>query len=273
MELPDPNAPQDPTPPAPEPPAPEPAPAPSLDIDAAYDLIAQAEGFDPRVARFEFSELRRKKEQLERERRDWEEERRRYRPEPAPQLPEFMDPGQRMLFQLLHEDREERRREREERENERRQAAYANEAVDRLSYSYETEMRNAGFTPQQIQESRERFFLGAMQQLYPEGRLPAGMDIERAVRNAVQFYKATGRNGNGSAPQPQVYGRGPTATRTIPGSPQPFTPTGNPLPPSDDLSPAPLQGESLEQYEARLRRIIESAGVRGLPDGARVSSA
>lgn len=264
MPLDDPNDPQGPeTPPEPAPPpAPEPPEAPHYDVERAYDVIAQAEGWDPRLTRYEIQEHRRRVQEFERERKQFEQERaRQYQ---APQ-DDGADPYMRRISNLeriMLEDREERRRQSEE-------ANAINQVSQELKSSYIANARMAGMTKEQA-EAAEAEFYETITDMYPEVSMIQRIGSERAARNAFRLLRQ-----NGSARpsyNPQVNGRGPTATRTIPGSPQPYMPAGNPLPPEDNLSAEQLEGETDDQYRARLERIISGANLRRLPDGSKVSS-
>lgn len=255
----DPQDPQEPgAPPAPQP-APEPEPqAPQYDVESAYGVIAQHEGWDPRLTKYEMQEFRRRKEEFERERKEWEKLRTRYEP------PEDnSDPYMRRISNLeriLLEDREEARKLRDRQETERR-------IENELHSTYTQIARQSGLTPEQMEQKAKDFY-GALADLYPEYDIIQRVGVERASRAAFERVARS----NGQRTMPGVVGRGPTAMRTIPGSPQPYMGAGNPAPHEENLSAEQLEGETDDQYRARLERIITGAGVRRLPDGTRVTS-
>jgi hypothetical protein len=260
VPLDDPNDPQEPQAPPEAQPAPEPEPqAPQYRIETAYNVIAQHEGWDPRLTRYEVQEQKRRKEELDRRERELEARtQRRFEP------PEdTSDPYMRRISNIervLMEDLEDKRRTREKQETERR-------IENELSSGYTDLARRSGMTPEQM-EQRSRDFYGALADLYPEYDIIQRVGVERAIRAA--FERVSRSNGNRT--MPGVVGRGPTATRTIPGSPQPYAGVGNPMPPEENLSAEQLDGETDDQYRARLERIISGAGVRRLPDGTKVTT-
>lgn len=262
MVIDDPNDPQEPEAPQEPTPAPEPVPAPHYNVDQAYDVIAQAEGWDPRLTRYEIQEHKRRVQEFERERKEFERERSQRYEQPQDNGDPYM---QRIssLERIILQDREKRIQEEE------RNSAI-NQVSMELRSSFIANARMAGMTKEQA-DAAEAEFYETVTDVYPDVSMIQKIGSERAARNAFRLM----RQGNGSRQpsyNPQVSGRGPTATRTIPGSPQPYTPSGNPLPPEENLSAEQLQGETDQQYEARLRRIIEGSNIRRLPDGMRVQS-
>lgn len=164
------------------------------------------------------------------------------------------------IERVLMEDREEQRRNRERQETERR-------IEQELSSGYTQLARQSGLTPEQM-DQKSRDFYGALADLYPEYDIIQRVGVDRAIRAAFERVSRS----NGQRAMPGVQGRGPTATRTIPGSPQPYAGVGNPMPPEENLSAEQLDGETDDQYRARLERIIQGAGLRRLPDGSKVMS-
>jgi hypothetical protein len=122
-----------------------------------------------------------------------------------------------------------------------------------------------GLTKQQMEERSEEFY-DTLREMYPAPEMLHEIGVERASRNV---FRVLGVNGSGYKPKPNVSGRGPTATRTIPGSPQPFTPGGM-SPHEESMSAEQLEGETDEQYRARLERII--SGAKRIPEGVRLST-
>lgn len=264
MILDDPNDPQDPEGSPPEPQQPEPpAPPAPIDLNAAYDAISQAEGWDPRLTRYEIDEVKRKRAELDRERREFEAERsRQYQ---APQEDPNADPYMRRMDRierLFVEDREEKRRERE-------QQALIGRLGTELNQTYTSLARQAGMSKEQLDAQSEEFY-ATLNELYPTPGMLHEMGVQNAARNAFRLIKQNG--GRTQSYYPQVNGRGPTATRTIPGSPQPYIPgSGVPIP-QEELTVEHLPGETDQQRLARLERIFAAANVRGLPDGMKVQS-
>lgn len=240
-------------------PAPVEPQQPQYDIETAYSVIAEHEGWDPRLTRYQMDELKRRTEELHKREREFEAERQRQWQPPEETGDPYMQRIGR-LERLLLEDRERNRKREEEQE---RAARVGNE----LHSAYTQMARQTGLTREQM-EQRSTEFYDVLADLYPDPEMVQRIGADRAVRAAFRVFSAS--NGH-RPPQPNVQGRGPTATRVIPGSPQPFV-NGNPLPPEDSLSAEQLPGETDEQYEARLRRIIEGVGLKRLPDGTRVSS-
>jgi hypothetical protein len=260
VPLDDPTDPQaEEAPPEPQAPAPEPA-APQYDLESAYNVISQHEGWDPRLAKYEFSEQRRRREELDRREKELQaRESRRFEP-----AEDTNDPYMRRISNIervLMEDLEDKRRTRERQETEKR-------IENELSSGYMQMARQSGLTQEQM-EQKSRDFYGALADLYPEYDIIQRVGVDRAIRAA--FERVSRSNGQSRA-MPGVQGRGPTATRTIPGSPQPYQSAGNPLPPEENLSAEQLEGETDDQYRARLERIINGANLKRLPDGIRTMS-
>jgi hypothetical protein len=254
----DPNDPQAPQEPQPQPePQPEPEPAPQIDLETAYQTIAQHQGWDPRLTQFELQEINRKREELERERRAFQSERaKRYEPPDDTNTDPYMRRMDRLERILI--EREEREHKKNEEEEQKRRVA------NDLNTAYTAMARQSGMTRQQMEEKAEEFY-DVLAEIYPVHEMIQNIGADRAVRNAFRLL-----NGNRQGIQrPNVNGRGPTAVRTIPGSPQAFIPGGGVLPPEENLSAEQLEGETDDQYRARLERII---GGRRLPDGAKTHS-
>lgn len=245
--------------PAPQPePQPEPE-APQYDVDAAYDVITRAEGWDPRLTRYQIEEHKRRVQDFEREKKEFERKRAsQYEPE------DTSDPYMNRIGRLERIIVEERQ-ERLQREEKDKLVSH----LDReLKSSYVALSRQAGLTKQQMNERADEFF-DQLTDLYPEPEMLQQIGIERASRKAWALMNA---NGSRQVSRPNVNGRGPTAVRTIPGSPQPYLGTGGPPPQEESNSAEQLPGETDDQYEARLRRIIEGAQLRRLPEGMKVQS-
>jgi hypothetical protein len=180
VPLDDPNDPQEPQAPPEAQPAPEPEPqAPQYDLETAYNVIAQHEGWDPRLTRYEVQEQKRRKEELDRRERELEARtQRRFEP------PEdTSDPYMRRISNIervLMEDLEDKRRTREKQETERR-------IENELSSGYTDLARRSGMTPEQM-EQRSRDFYGALADLYPEYDIIQRVGVERAIRAAFENH-------------------------------------------------------------------------------------
>jgi hypothetical protein len=265
----DPEAPQEPQEeeqPA-EPQQPQYPQQPDVDIEAAYDAIARHEGWDPRLARFQVQELKERREALERREREIEALQRKLETQ-RPPTPDFGDPTAQLLYENKQEIAEMKRMFSEERE-ERRKEAEEQRLVDRLAReldsSFITIARQNGMSKEQLDAYSKNFY-PTLLEIYPEPEMIQKIGPDVAVRNTFRLM------GSQRQQRPNVNGRGPTATRTIPGSPQPYIPGGGILPPEESLSADQLEGETDEQYRARLERIISAANVKRLPDGYKVSS-
>lgn len=240
----------------PAPPEPEPQ-APQFGVEDAYRVIAENEGWDPRLARFEFEELKRRKQEIERRERDWEERAKptpRYQPEP-----EFIDPGQRYLYDRIGRLEEMLTRREQAEEERRQQQEHAQELGSRLRSSYENSMRSRGMDDQKIEQGAQRFF-AAMERVYPDG-IPASVGPDGAVE-IVHSYLGSAR-----ATTPQWNGqpsRDRRAPIVIPGSSAGAT-TSAPM--GFEKQP----GETDEQYGMRISALIAGSGIKTLPNG-RVSS-
>jgi hypothetical protein len=255
----DPNAPQEQEPEPPPPPQPEPEP-PQIDIESAYQAIAQHQGWDPRLTQYELQEIKRRREELDRERRELEAERsRRYEPPEDNNTDPYMRRMDR-LERILVEREERERKERDERE-------LTTRVANDLHASYTSMARQAGMTRQQMEEKAEEIY-EVLADMYPVPGMVQSIGADRAVRNAFRVIGASRQ----TAQRPNINGRGPTAVRTIPGSPQAYIPGGGVLPPEENLSAEQMEGETDDQYRARLERIINGANVKRLPDGYKVSS-
>lgn len=239
----------------------EPPYEPQDALENAYQVITREQGWDPRLTRFQMDDLKRKRDELDRERRAFEQERQRQYTPPE----DNGDPYIRRisnLERLIIEEREDRRKEREQ------QQLVAN-LGNELNSAYTGIARQSGLTKEQIEQRAEEFY-DALNDLYPDPNMVRQVGADRAARAAFRLINQNGHRQ--PAYRPQVNGRGPTATRTIPGSPQPYMPGGPPLPPEENLSAEQLDGETDDQYRARLMRIIEGANMKRLPDGFKTAS-
>lgn len=252
----DPNVPPDPDDLEPEAP-PEPPP---VDLDAAYRVVADNEGWDPRVARFEMQEFKRRREEFEREKREFQERTRTTeRTEPAPDF--GGDQYAKMLYENKQETAELKRMlvEREKREKEKE---YKEELIQQIGGEVDSAFtavaRQAGMTRDQVgSEMLRKEFFQLLTDMYPEPDMIEKLGADRAVRNAFRAFKG----GNGTAPHRPLY-RDPRASFTVPvGS------SGGPM--GDDAGPR-RSNESQADYVARLKRVLDEAGAKmsSLPERA-----
>ena len=191
---------------------------------------------------------------LEQREREIEEEREQARF--RYQVPEFADPGTKMMYEMFMEERAERKREREEKRRLDQMQAEVARQGEEIRQAYEQQVSSL---PSHKQIPLDQFVNGGLEKLYPRG-IPTGLSPMQAVRNTFQFM---GLNG-GYAPGPQLNGRGPRATITIPGA-------SSSQPPSIDDSGPQRPGESLEEFVLRRRRWASENNVRTTPerDGVR----
>ena len=241
----DPNVPEEETP---ESPAPAPAPPP-YDRDLAFQIVADELGYDPQVAKFELEETKRRRQDLDRRERELVAERERLQRErPAYDQPEFTDPQIAYLARQFQEDREERRREREERNKEREQQEYITALSRGMDVTYRSMARQSGMTKEQIDSQAEQFY-ETLNEIYPDPQMIKVLGPDKAVMTAFRVFK----NGNGSQPQPRPNPRTPYVV--------PVGTGGGVQALQDDLGPR-REGESREDYVARLKRALDSGNAR-----------
>lgn len=244
---------------------PLPAPPPRPSREELIGALAEEYGWTPeQVAgslhlRSEYerasAETTRRLQALEQRERELEEEREQSRF--RAQMPEFADPGARMMYEMFMEDRQERKRERAERARIEQENREAQRQGQELGDAFE---RHSAVLPTHQRMQLPQFIEGGMKRLYPYG-IPQGLSPDQAVRNTFQFLGL----GNGHAPPgPQLNGRGPRATITIPG-------TSTAEPPTFDEGGPQRPGESLEAYVMRRRRYNAENNVQTTPqrDGVR----
>lgn len=245
---PDPNA--LPEPDEQEPVAPEPQ-APQVDLDAAYRVVADNEGWDPRLARFEMQELKRRKDEMDQREREFDKRSRvPERPDPTPDF--GGDQYARLAYEAKQEASEVKRlfmEEREERKAQRERDELVSTIGRELDSAFKSVARQAGMTKEQIAAQAEDFY-SSLTDIYPEPEMIKRMGADRAVRNAFRVF----RGGNGSAPQPRSPYRDPRASFVIPSGS-----SGGPM--SDDSGPR-RSNESQEEYVARLRRVLDEGGAK-----------
>lgn len=192
--------------------------------------------------------------------------------QPPPPTYDDLDPVTRKVLERLDriDQREEQRmqaeRQREEHDRNVRETALA------LERQYGQVMRGV---PTQSQIPQDRFF-DAMAELYPtsNGELPMGITPEKAVLNTAKFLgiNAPGGFGGGGYGQRPPIGRDPRQQIVIPtngaGNGVQEVTTG------PDFGPQ-RQGESTEQYHARLKRSFIESGFSAaglMQDKGRLSS-
>lgn len=249
-----------------------------LDPRQALEIAAQAYGTTPDYLEGALrlqDENRRVAEEMRRRQRELEireakvealaQERQRYAP-PEPAYDNY-DPAFRPVMDRLSKMEElflNDRKERMEREMAQEEARRRGEE---LHGHFEDVMRRL---PTQSQVDPARFF-GAMAELWPEGP-PVGITAERAVGITARYM---GLNPTGGTPLGVInggYRQDPRAQIVIPtqgaGPTTPQTQTGL------DFG-AQRQGESTEQYHARLKRSFQESGFTAsglIPDKGRLSS-
>lgn len=251
----DPNVPE---PDDPEPVAqPEP---PQVDLEAAYRVIAETEGWDPRLTRYEIQELKRRKDDLERREREFDQ---RVMPPPRQEpTPDFGgDQYARLAYEAKQEAAETKQMLRaflDESRKEKEKDALISTLSTEMDTAFNAAARQAGMTREQMSNNATRQdFFALLTEMYPDPEMIARIGSEAAVRNAFRAFKG----GNGTAPQRPLY-RDPRASFTVPvGS------SGGAL--SDDSGPR-RSNESQEEYVARLRRVLDDAGAKmsSLPERA-----
>lgn len=260
----DPNAPLQPDDPEPVVPQAPPEP-PSIDLDAAYRVVADNEGWDPRVARFEMQEFKRRREEFEREKREFQERNRQ--PEPTPDF--GGDQYARWAYEARQDAAETKRmllEEREERRREKEKSDMIDSLGGELTMSYNALGRQSGVTKEQLKAQETEFF-ALLTEMYPEPDMLQRIGADRAVRNAFRVFQS---NGGYTPPRPTY--RDPRAQIVLPGAPTGTT--GGASMANDDSGPQ-RPGETVEQALERTQRrlqALQSSLGRGLPDGMRVSS-
>ena len=231
---------------------PTPAAPPQPDLESAYRIVAESEGWDPRLTRFEMQDIKRKKEELDRKERDLEERARlQTRPEPTY---DDSDP----VSAMRQEMRELKRfymEEREERQASERAMEERERLGNELRRSYEMTMRQNGITAEKDIDSQAVPFFAAMQEIYPEG-IPEMIGVDGAIRNTFRFMK-------GVSPGPSYQTRtGPRQQIVLP-----VGQSGMAAASQDDSGPR-RPNESQEEYVARLKRMLGGATLSSLPERA-----
>lgn len=254
-----------------EPPAPEPAPRPTREqlygalaeeLNLRPEEVAGALHLRDQFARSQ-SEIERERQALQEMKRQLEDEREKQRF--TGMGDQFVDPNQRMLYEMMMEDRAERRREREERKRQDDENRRAQQMSQELLDAHENLMRGV---PTHEQVPFEKFVANGMRRLYPV--LPEGMTPAQAVANTAQFLGISHQNGY-STPQPQPNPRDRRASVMIPAGP---TAQGGQSSPSGLDAMGQRDGETIEQYRDRLERLIreQNMTLMNLPEGRRFSS-
>lgn len=243
---------------------PEPQP-PTIDVDAAYRIVAENEGWDPRLTRYEMQEIKRRKDDLERKEREFEQ---RTLPPPRQEpMPDFSgDPYGKMLYEVnqrtaklesVLEARDRKERDREQKDQ------LIESLGSELGGSYNALARQSGLTKDQI-KAQETDFFALLTDMYPEPEMISRLGPERAVRNAFLAF----RNGNGNSAPPQRTYRDPRASYVVPAGPTGTT-AGNGS--GYDASPQ-RSGETIEQYGQRIAQAgrmmqeqLRNSGLNTLP--------
>lgn len=252
---------------APAQPEPQVQESPQYDLETAYDVIARAEGWDPRLARLQVQELKERKEALDRREREIERERQQFQAYKPP-TPEFADPYQRELYetkQLVQQLVADRQAEQEERRKREENDRLVQRLSQELESSYTTAARQSGMTKNQIDDESKEFFR-VLTQIYPEPDMISRIGTDNAVRTAFRVFRGTNRQYN---PIPS----GPRAQFVVPT--QGSGPNGSTDVPTGPDFGAQRPGESTDQYHNRLKRSFQESGFSAsgiMPDKGRVSS-
>lgn len=261
----DPNDPQIPESPDPEAPQEqqEPQAPPPLDINSAYEVIAQAEGWDPRLTRYEIQEFKRRKDQFEQEKREFEQQRSR---QLEPQAETSDDPYMQRLSKIERYISDMDRRDREEREYQ----ALVKSIDSELTAAYTSQARQNGMTKEQMEAKAQEFY-ATLQEIYPEPQMIRAMGVEKAASAAFRILKANSAGQNGYAPPRSNPYRDPRAAFVIPTTAS--APNGGAPPVATGMPFAPQRpDETTEQYRQRLLSDRERVGPIRIPEGVRVSS-
>lgn len=196
----------------------------------------------------------------------------RYQP-PAPSYDDLDPVTRRVLERLDRIDQREEQRIQAERQREERDRKVM-ETANALDRHYNQVMRSV---PTQNQVDQDRFF-NAMGELYPtsNGELPAGITPEKAVFNTAKYLGINvgmnGGLGGGYGGGMRPMSRDPRAQFVVPT--QGTGPSMSEVATGPDFG-AQRQGESTEQYHARLKRSFQESGFSAnglMPDKGRVSS-
>lgn len=239
----------------------------TYDLDTAYDVIARAEGWDPRLARLQVQELKERKESLDRREREIEMQRANIAREvPQQQRPDF---GGDPVAQLAYEAREEAKQtrqmfleDRQERQKDREREQLVQTLTRELDSSFKTAARQSGMSREQIDQNADRFY-EMLTGIYPEPEMIRKIGPDQAVRNAFLAFRP------GAAPTVGYQ----TTTRVTPRTPVITSQGSGPIEDRADTGPQ-RQGESNTDYAQRVLRNFESLGLKGmsLRDGDKISS-
>jgi len=251
-------------------PAPEPEPAPRPSREQLIGALAEDLGWSPeQVAgsfqlRNEYERARqdydRRLSALEQREREIENERERARFQSV--SPEFQDPGTRMLYEMMMDERQERKREREERRQQEESERMIAQQAQAFGDSYNNFMRGV---PTHQQVDIDTFVDNGMRRLYPEG-IPASLGPDQAIANVARFLGIT--NGNGYTPP--AFNSQPNRRAVIPIPTAPQSQGGQ----MTMSNSAQLEGETPEQYLDRLTKLVraQNLSLTSLPEGRKFSS-
>jgi hypothetical protein len=244
---------EDPNVPAPddlEPESPQAPQQPAIDLEAAYRVVSENEGWDPRLARYEMQEIKRRKEDIDRRERELQERLMPpARPEPTPDF--GGDQYARLAYEAKQEASESKRLLQDflDRENKKEEKQRLVESIGmELDASFNAVARQNGLTKEQMKAGESDFY-ALLQEMYPDPEMISRLGPDRVVRNTFRALR-----GNGSAPQPTRSYRDPRATYIIPSGS-----SGGPI--GDDSGPR-RSNESQEEYVARLKRILDEGGAK-----------
>lgn len=188
--------------------APEP---PSIDEEAAIDIVARKYGWDPRVTDYELREMRQRKESLERKEREIAAREERLRSANSYEPPQGyeQDPIAKAVFGIQARlDRQD-----EERRQEREREVKLSRLTQELDSNYESLMARV---PNKV--DRNAFFR-ALQEVYPEQELLERVGVDRAAQIVYRYMTSNplsaGNGYNGYQPTARPSRRDPIV---IPGA-------------------------------------------------------
>lgn len=237
---------------------------PSIDEEAAIDIVARKYGWDPRVTDYELREMRQRKEALERREREIAAREDRLRSANSYEPPQGyeQDPIAKAVFGIQARlDRQDEER-RQEREREVKLARLTQE----LDSNYESLMARV---PNKV--DRNAFFR-ALQEVYPEQELLERVGVDRASQIVYRYMTANPLTaGNGSSLYRTEAPRSRRDPIVIPGASTggAGVPTGAVMP-LEPKRPNETEDQFKARYEAWTQQFAPGTGT--LRDGQRVSS-
>jgi hypothetical protein len=235
---------------APDAPLPAQAPSPPpYDRELAFQIVAEELGYDPQVAKFELEETKRRRQELDRREREIEVKAREFQAPRYEPTPEFTDPQIAYLARQIQEDREERRKDREERDKEREKDQFVQTLARGMDVTYRSMARQSGMTKEQIDAQSDQFY-EVLTDIYPEPEMIRALGPDKAVMTAFRLFK----NGGGASPNPAP--RNPRTPYVVPVG------TGGGVQALQEDTGPRREGESPEDYVARLKRALDAGGAK-----------